>query len=152
MGDKELLRTYSLETSFTPIQQHTFINKDYIKGDIKWGAKNMEALAEFETPTVATAHYMWWYRLRLAQQWRRWILECQSVHLRQPQGELPVVCKHIITNYTVIQTRGCVAIMRMEQSFSFIACYRQDTIFLSGFTNECTFSCKVFHTLKIQVN
>lgn len=52
---KGLLRTYSLETSFTPVQQPTFINKDYIKGDIKWGAEKMEALAEFEKPTAVTA-------------------------------------------------------------------------------------------------
>jgi hypothetical protein len=103
----------------------------------------MEALAEFETPAVATAQHLCWYRLRLAQQWRRWILECQSVHLRQPHGELPVVCEHIITNYTVIQARRCVAVMRVEQSISFIAYYRQEIIFLSGFTNECTFSSSV---------
>jgi len=112
----------------------------------------METLAEFEMPTVATAQRLWWYRLRLAQQWRRWILECQSVHLRQPHGELLVVCEHIITNYTVIQARGCLVVMTVEQSVSFIAYYRQDTIFLLGFTNEFTISCKVFHMLKIQVN
>jgi hypothetical protein len=149
---KGLLRTYPLETSFTPIQLHTFINKDYIKGDIKWGADNMEALAEFEILTAVTAQCMWWYRLRLAQQWRRWILECQSVHLRQPQGELPVNCEHIITKYTVIQARGCVVVIRVEKSVLFIACYRQYTLFLSGFTTECTFTFKVFHVLKIQVN
>jgi len=109
----------------------------------------MQALAEFETPTVVTAQHLWWYRLRLAQQRRRWILECQSVHLRQLHGELPVVCEHIITNYTVIQARVCVAVMRLEQSILFIAYYRQETIFLSRFTNECTFSCKVFHVLQI---
>jgi hypothetical protein len=138
---KELLRT-SLEIFITAIQQRTFINKDYIKGDIKWCANNMEALAEFQMPTVATAQHICWYRLRLAQQWRWWILESQSVHLRQPHGELPVVCEHIITNYAVIQARGCLAVMRVEQSILFIAYYRQDTIFFSGFTNKCTFSCK----------
>jgi hypothetical protein len=116
----------------------------------------MEALAEFETLTVVTAQHLWWYRLRLAQQGRRWILECHSVHLRQLHGELPVVCEYIITNYTVIQVRGCVAVMGVEQSVSFIAYYRQDTIILSQFTNECTFSNKqtnkVFHVVKIQVN
>jgi len=112
----------------------------------------MEALAEFEKPTVAAAQHLWWYRLRLAQQWRRWILECQSVHLRQPHGEIPVVCENIITNCTVIQARRCVAVLTVEQSIPFIDYYRQDPIFLSRFTNECTFTSKVFHVLKIQVN
>jgi hypothetical protein len=74
----------------------------------------MEALAEFEMPTVVTAQHLWWYRIGLAQQRRRWILECQSVHLRQLHGELPVVCEHIITNYTVIQASGYLAVMRVE--------------------------------------
>lgn len=112
----------------------------------------MEALAEFEMLAVATAQHVLWYRLRLAQKWRRWILECHLVHLRQPHGELPVVCEHIITNYTVIQTRGCVAVMWVEQSISFTVYYRQNTIFFPGFTNEYIFSCNVFHVLKIQVN
>jgi hypothetical protein len=152
MEDKTASQNFFRNILYCNIQQHTFVNKNYIKGDIRGCTNNMEALAEFQTPTVATAQHLWWYRLRLAEQRRRWILECQSVHLRQPQGKLPVVCEHIITNYTVIQERGCVAVMRVEQSILFIAYYKQDTIFLSGFTNECTFSRKKVHVLKTEVN
>lgn len=83
---------------FTGTQKHTFIDEDYIKGDIKWGVYNMETLAEFQTPTVATAEHLVGYRLRLAQQGRRWILECHSVHLGQLHRNVPIVCKHITTN------------------------------------------------------
>jgi hypothetical protein len=120
MEDKNASQNFLFRISLYGTHQHTFINKDYIKSDIKWCVNNMEAFTEFEMPTVAIAQHPLGYRLRLTQQRRRWILERQSVHLGQLHGDLRVVCEHVTTNYTVIQAIRCVAIKRVKQSASFI--------------------------------
>jgi hypothetical protein len=150
MEDKMFLRTSCLESSFTGTQRHTFIDKDYIKGDVKWGVNNMEAFTEFEMSTVATAQHLLGYRLRLAQQWRRWILKRQSVHLGQAHGDLPVVCEHSMTNYnTVIQAIICVAEMRVKHTASFIL---GKTQFFPQFLQlTVPFHVKCFMWLKFEV-
>jgi hypothetical protein len=48
-------------------KQPTFIDKDYVEGDVKWDANDMEALAEFAAPTLVTAQHLLGYKFWLAQ-------------------------------------------------------------------------------------
>jgi hypothetical protein len=62
---------------------------------------NVKALAELVVPAPVTAQHLLGYELRLAQQWRWWVLERQLVHLGQPYGSLSVICKEVISSYIV---------------------------------------------------